>query len=86
MDPESKQLLDKTFALAEENNKMLRGMRRLQRISSFMSMLYWLVIIIIALGSFYFMQPYVAQLQKFMKDSGTSIQQLKNLGNLIPKK
>ncbi len=86
MDPESKQLLENTYALSEENNKMLHSMRRAQKIASFMRVMYWIVIIAITFGSYYFLQPYVTQLQKFMQDSGASIDQLKNIGNYLPKK
>ena len=83
MDPESKQLLQNTFNLAEENNKMLRKMRRAQKMASFMRIIYWLIIIGIGIGAFYFLQPYINQIQKFMQDSGVSINQLKNLGNTL---
>ena len=82
MDPESKQLLEKTYSLVEENHKILRKMRRSQKITSFMRIVYWLIIIGIALGAFYFLQPYIDQLEKFIRSSGISIDQLKGLTNL----
>ncbi len=85
MDPESKQLLEKTFALAEENNKMLHSMRSAQKRAAFMRFVYWLIIIGITVASYYLMQPYVAKLQELVKSSQSSINQLKNLGNIIPK-
>jgi len=86
MDPESKKMLENTFALVEANNKMLQSMRRAQKLASFMHFIYWLIIIAIAIGSYYFMQPYVTKLQEFIKSSSSSIDQLKNIGNMIPKK
>ena len=83
MDPESKELLQNTFKLVEENNQMLHKIRRAQKIASFMRTLYWLIIIGISIGAFYFLQPYVAQIEKFAKDSGVTINQLKSLGNTI---
>ena len=83
MDPESKELLQNTFSLAEENNRMLRQMRRAQRIASFMRVVYWLIILGIGIGAFYFIQPYIDQMGKFAKDSGVTIDQLKNLGNTL---
>lgn len=59
MDPESKELLQKTFALAEENNKILHKMRRSQMIASVIRVFYFIIIIGIAVGSFYFLQPYI---------------------------
>ena len=59
MDEESQKLLQDTFALVKDNNKMLHRIRRSQKISSFIGFVYWLIIIGVALGSFYLIQPYV---------------------------
>lgn len=63
MDPESKQLLEDTLALAQENNKMLRKIRSVQKWSIFWSWLKIIAIIGIALGSFYFLQPYIDKIK-----------------------
>ena len=86
MDPESKKLLQDTFDLTKENNKILRNMRRSQKISTFITISYWVVIVGISIGAFYFLQPYIGQVQNFIKESGDSINQLKNVGNYLPKK
>jgi len=62
MDPESKKLLEDTFVLAKENNKMLHSVMRYMRISRMMSIIYWVLIIGSAVGAYYFIQPYVDQL------------------------
>lgn len=62
MSPEERELLNKAVSLGEDNNKMLRAMRRSQRISQFMSFLYWAIIIGSAIGAYYIIQPYVNQL------------------------
>jgi hypothetical protein len=62
MDPESKKLLEDTFALAKENNKMLHSVLRYIRISRTMTIIYWVIIIGSAVGAYYFIQPYVDQL------------------------
>lgn len=67
--------------LVEENNKILHKMRRTQKIASVMQVFYWLIIIGIAVGAFYFLQPYIDGIEKFIKNSGFNIDQLKNLGN-----
>lgn len=63
MNPEDRELLKKTVLLEEENNDILRKMRRSMRISAFMSWVYWIFIIGSLLGAYYFIQPY---LEKFM--------------------
>lgn len=59
MDPESKKLLEDTFQLAQENNQMLRKIRKVQKWGTFWSGFKVLLIVGIALGSFYFLEPYV---------------------------
>ena len=59
MDPESKKLLEETFALAQENNKMLRKIRSTQRWAAFWQTLKLLVIIGVILGSLYYIEPYL---------------------------
>ncbi len=62
MDQEDKKLLQETLALAQENNKMLRSLRRSMIWGRVMSFLYWALIIGSAVGAYYFIQPYVDQL------------------------
>lgn len=59
MDPEIKQLLQNTLALAEENNKMLHKIRGVQRRETIWNVLKFILIIAIALGSFYYVEPYL---------------------------
>lgn len=59
MTPEERSLLERTYKLAEENNEMLRKIRRINRLSFAMRVLYWAVIIGLAVGALYFIQPYV---------------------------
>ncbi len=76
MDPESKKLLEKMLSVAEENNEMLHKMRRSQKISTVLRVLYWLVLIGITIGAFYFLDPFLGQVEKL---SGINIDQLKNI-------
>ena len=59
MDPESKKLLEETFRLSEENNKILRYVQRSIRVSRIITALYWVFIIGSVIGAFYFLQPYL---------------------------
>ena len=63
MSPEERELLNKSVAIAEENNQILRSMKREQRIASIMRAVYWIFIIGSAIGAFYLLQPYVDQLK-----------------------
>ena len=62
MTPEERSLLERTHNLAEENNTLLRSMRRMARISGAFRAIYWIVIIGASVGAYYFVQPYLTQL------------------------
>jgi hypothetical protein len=79
MDPESKKLLEETFSLAEDNNKMLHKIRSMQKWASFMRVMYWLIIIGVSVGSFYFLQPYVNEVKNMIEVTGSTFDQFKNI-------
>jgi len=62
MNPDEKSLLEKTYALAEENHKLLKSLRNSHRVSAFFTFIYWLIIIGVAAGAFYYLQPYTSAL------------------------
>ncbi len=59
MTPEDRALLEQTHKLSEENNKLLRAMRRSNRVVNIMRIGYWIIIILVSFGAYYFIQPYV---------------------------
>ena len=77
MDPESKQLLQNTLALAEENNKLLHKIRGVQRREAIWGTLKIIVIIAIALGSLYYIEPYLDKILN-LYNSVTGIEQKVN--------
>jgi len=83
MNPEERKLLQNTFNLAEENNKMLHKVRGVQKRQVLFSVLKWIIIIGITVGAFYFLEPYVQQLQSLIEKTGVNIDQLKNLNNTL---
>lgn len=79
MDPESKKLLEQTLDLAKENNEMLRKVRRVQKMTIFFNFLYWFLIIAIAIGALYFIQPFIDQTQDFFKSAGITLDLFKGI-------
>jgi hypothetical protein len=77
MDPESKQLLQNVLALAEENNKMLHKIRGVQRRGAVYQVLKYLLIIAIAFGSFYYIEPYLNKIMD-LYNSVSGVQQKLN--------
>lgn len=80
MDPESKKLLQDTFELTEENNKMLHSMKRSMQMARIMSILYWVFIIGSAVGAYYLIQPYIDQAKNIYSGAGDALDSLKQLG------
>ncbi|OGI91530.1 hypothetical protein A2933_01395 [Candidatus Nomurabacteria bacterium RIFCSPLOWO2_01_FULL_46_18] len=65
--------------LTEENNQMLKKMRRSQQIASVMRALYWLVIIGSAIGAYYLFQPYIDQLKNVYGGASDVLQNFKQI-------
>lgn len=57
MDPEQRQLLKETLALARENHRLLRAMRRNQLFWLILKIVIWAILIIAPL---YLLQPYIS--------------------------
>ena len=66
MDPEQKQMLEKLLAITEQNNKILRRMHRHALWNSFFNVLYWAVIVGLAIWSFNMIQPYLGIMGNLM--------------------
>jgi len=67
---------EKLLKLTEENNKMLRKIRRNQIFSSWTKAIYWIIILGALFGAYYFLQPYINSFNK-------NIQNLQNTINNI---
>ncbi|KKR79780.1 MAG: hypothetical protein UU24_C0002G0016 [Candidatus Nomurabacteria bacterium GW2011_GWA2_40_9] len=78
MDPESKKLLEETHELVEENNEMLRKIRSVQKKQAFFQIVHWVFVIGVAIGTLYFLEPYITQFQSFIKEAGVTIEKFKS--------
>lgn len=74
MTPEERSLLQRTLALAEENNEILRKMRRANRFSMAIRIAYWVLIVGVSVGAYYLIQPYTEMLMGLYGASATNIQ------------
>jgi hypothetical protein len=83
MNPNEKELLERTFQLAKENNHILRGIKRAGRWSSFFRIVYWILIIGASLAAYYYAQPYIEPLLKNYKSIQSEITNVKSLMNKI---
>jgi hypothetical protein len=81
MNPNEKELLQKTYELTEENNKILRGIRRSNRWSTLFRVFYWIVIIGISIGAFIYIQPYVDSVMKAYNSIQNDLNTVKSVTN-----
>jgi len=90
------QKIDELLALTRENNEILRSMRRSQRVSSFFTFVYWMIILGSIFGVYYYFQPTIKKymgamqtsmdiLQKFEGQVGTVPTDLQAVKNLLGK-
>ena len=84
MTPEERELLTESIKLAEENNKMLRGIRRNARIGNFIRIVYWLIILGTAFGVYYYTQPYINAIIKSYNGMQENIESVKNITTKLP--
>ena len=93
MTPEEKSLLERLVKMSEDNNKVLHSLRRSNRISTLLHVFYWVVIVVLSLGSYYFIEPYMKMLpnvigavQGDVSSANAAMQQIKSLSAVLPKK
>lgn len=88
MDPELDKRLKAIEYKLNENQHILKRIRRVQRNSGLLRLFYWLVIIGIAFGSFYYIAPYLKQIREAYGqfNNGTikfNFPELNNIQNLL---
>ncbi|MBI2096064.1 MAG: hypothetical protein HYT43_00270 [Candidatus Taylorbacteria bacterium] len=62
MDDEEKKLLYRAVKLSEDNHHMLREMLRWARIRRYLTLSYWLIIIVLTVAAYYLVEPYIKEL------------------------
>jgi hypothetical protein len=77
-DEELKKLLKENLDVSQESLKILKGIRRSNRVSAVFRFIYWLVIIGAALGLYYYLQPYLSQVPALWN-------QVQNIQKMLPK-
>ncbi len=56
---ELQKMVQETYDLTKENNDLLKKMRRSQKLAHISRIVYWLILIGISVGAFYYIQPYL---------------------------
>jgi Ni,Fe-hydrogenase I cytochrome b subunit len=84
MTPEERELLTKSIEISEENNRMLKSIRRSARFSSFLRTIYWLIILGTAFGTYYFLKPFIDPIVKGYKGMQENIESVRNATSNLP--
>lgn len=83
VDPEEKKLLQTIAIKVEENNAILRTMRRSQRLATISRIAYWVLIIVLSLGAYVAIQPYIDMLGSVGGKVTGGLNQVDNLKGLL---
>ena len=59
MQPEEKEMLKKTLELSQENNHLLRSIKRSMAWGRIIKIIYWVILIGAAIGAYYYIEPYI---------------------------
>lgn len=84
MDPDLRQKIIELHELTKENNQILRSLRRAQRWANIMRFIYWILIIGISIGAYYYIQPYLEQVLKLYSENQALVDKVKTIGVSIP--
>ena len=74
MDSEMQESIQKVLELVEENNKILRKMRRSIFLGRVFHALYWVIIIGVSIGAYYYVQPYLESVMKSLGGTDSTME------------
>lgn len=81
MDPEVKNLLEENLKLSKENNGLLLKLYKIGRWAQITRILYWFIIILVTLGAFYFLKPYLGNLMNVYTGGVSGIGNINDVTN-----
>ncbi len=84
MDPELKELLRRNLAISEETNNLLKKMHSAQKWGRFFRLFYWLVIISLSLGAYYYLQGPLEQLLGTYKSLLDGVENVQKSASSLP--
>jgi len=71
--------LNQILEKVEENNKILKKMRRASLFGNIFRVIYWAVIIFFAVGAYWFIQPYLSTITSAYEQIQSTQNNLKNI-------
>lgn len=87
---ENNRLLLENLELSKQNSKKIKKIHSYMRRTFFAKILYWIVIILVTVGAFYYIQPHVNRVLESYKNLteqiSTTTGYITNPGSLLPEK
>ncbi len=83
MDEEVKKLLEENIAISRESLKILKGIRRSNRLALAFKAFYWLIVLGVLAGSFYYLQPYIKQTIAIVQQARDAVSGIQKVGDTI---
>ena len=84
MNQEERQLLEKTIKISEDNSRVLKYLQRAERIKRVTSIFKWVVIILLTVGSYYALAPYLDQFLQLYSTVNSNVGRFDALGQQLP--
>jgi hypothetical protein len=85
MDAEDKKKLENILRLSEETNEYVKKVRNTQKVSTIFKAVYWVIILSVMFGGFYFIQPYVGSLVRIYSGDLSGIKGASDINGLLNK-
>ncbi len=85
IDPELEELMRSNLKVSKENNKLLHKIWKDVRYRRFIKFFYWVIIIGLSLGSYYYAQPYIEKAIGIYTSINQKVQTTGNTLNMVNK-
>lgn len=76
--------LDEMYELVKDNNEILSGLLRRERISNFFRIMYWLIILGTIFGVYIYVQPFIQSLTFNFQSLQTGLNKLNEASGNLP--
>jgi hypothetical protein len=78
------EILEENLKLTKENNKILRKMQSAMRWGRVVKFFYWIIIIGISIGAYYYIQPLLDSLLETWQNVSKASADLRGVGESLP--
>ena len=83
MDPETKTILQENLRISHENNEMLLKLVKSQKQQKTLRIIYWALIILVSVGSLFFIQPLLGSLTSLYTGGAGDTSNLSNYSDIL---